>query len=199
MRKLYLGVGIRDFTYPVSRRDGVNKVRCPYYIKWKSMMDRGYSTSWKTKHKSYVGVSVCIEWHSFMKFRAWMITQDWQGKELDKDILYPDNKIYSPDKCMFVTKKINTLLLDSFSSRGNLPVGVSFDKGSKKYRARVNYNGHTKNIGNFKTVAEAQTAYVIEKVKIITEAISKTDDERIRKGLKRHIEKLILSVAKKHL
>jgi len=39
-----------------------------------------------------------------------MERQDWEGKHLDKDILIPGNKIYSPDRCIFVSSLINLLI-----------------------------------------------------------------------------------------
>lgn len=45
----------------------------------------------------------------------------WQ---LDKDILVPGNRIYSPETCMFVPCRVNNLLLTRQNFRGEYPLGV---------------------------------------------------------------------------
>jgi 7,8-dihydro-6-hydroxymethylpterin-pyrophosphokinase len=55
-------------------------------------------------------VTVTPEWWSRRAFTEWMRGQEWQGRQLDKDILWPGNKIYAPDKCLFVPQEINNLL-----------------------------------------------------------------------------------------
>ena len=41
-----------------------------------------------------------------------------------KDILYPGNKIYSPDTCILVPQRINLLFMNKPNKRG-LPNGIS--------------------------------------------------------------------------
>ena len=53
-----------------------------------------------------------------------MESQEWEGKQLDKDIVIPGNKVYSPDACIFVDKRINNLMT-SRNSRA-LPIGIHF-------------------------------------------------------------------------
>ena len=58
---------------------------------------------------------------------------------LDKDILIKGNKIYSPNTCIFVPKRINTLFIKCDKARGNLPIGVSKREENKyknSYRAK---------------------------------------------------------------
>ena len=50
---------------------------------------------------------------------------------LDKDILIKHNKIYSPDTCIFVPHKINTLFTKSDKSRGESVIGTSLYKNGK--------------------------------------------------------------------
>ena len=89
------------------------------------MLDRAYSDKYKQRQPTYRDVTVCEEWHSFMRFRAWMVEQDWEGKELDKDILFQGNKVYSPDTCVFVDKAVNLFLTDCAASRGEWPLGFA--------------------------------------------------------------------------
>ena len=62
-----------------------------------------------------------------------MESQDWKGKQLDKDIISPGNKIYSPDTCVFVEPKINKLIQGKKRKVSDFPIGVNLDRG--KYKA----------------------------------------------------------------
>ena len=101
-RSLVQGVGVNDADYTVCIKRN-NKIiwRCPFYIKWRNMIERCYSPLWHKRYPSYIGCSVCPEWRYFSKFRFWMSTQKWKGMELDKDILVKGNRVYSPDTCCF--------------------------------------------------------------------------------------------------
>lgn len=104
------GFGINDAEYPVNITEGEGLKRktvwrCPYYQKWVNMLDRVYGS----QRPTYIDVKVCSEWSSFTTFKSWMQTQDWEDKELDKDLL-GDGKLYSPETCYFISKKVNMLL-----------------------------------------------------------------------------------------
>ena len=43
------------------------------------------------------------------------------------------NKIYSPSTCIFVPQRINTLFVKKDMNRGDLPIGVHWDKSRNKY------------------------------------------------------------------
>ena len=98
-RKLIQGVGINDADYKISD--------CPYYSVWVDMIRRACDDQYKTKMPTYKDVTVCEEWKRFSIFKKWMEKQDWQGKTLDKDLLKPGNKVYSPDACCFLTDNAN--------------------------------------------------------------------------------------------
>lgn len=150
MRKLVRGFGINDADYAVCPRVNGRKVWCPFYVAWMHMLER-QEAKWWERYPTYTGCKVCDEWRSFMAFRAWMMTQDWQGKELDKD-LCGDGKLYSPETCVFVTQAINKFVTDSGAARGALPIGVSTNRNG--FRSQC--NGATpKYQGTFKTPHEA--------------------------------------------
>lgn len=88
---------------------------------------------------------------------------------IDKDILKKGNKIYSPQTCVFVPKQINSLFVFSKSRRGNLPVGVSYDKEQKKYQAYYTVNGKHIRIGRYDNLEEAFLAYKKRKEKYLKE------------------------------
>lgn len=105
------GIGINDADYPVNITEGEGKQRkiiwrCAYYQKWVNMLDRVNGSHYRP---SYVETSVCEDWLNFSAFKSWMEQQDWQGKELDKD-LKGDGTLYSPETCVFVSKKVNMLV-----------------------------------------------------------------------------------------
>ena len=131
-RRLICGVGINDSLTPVCRRENGRVVLCDIYITWRNMIHRCYSPLCLRKRPSYAGCFVVTEWLTFSVFRAWMRQHDWKGKQLDKDILVPDNKVYSPDACVFVSHALNSFLNDHGSSRGEWPLGVTwFDRAGK--------------------------------------------------------------------
>ena len=179
--KLIFGVGVNDAKYEVV----VGSWRCPFYDKWHDMLKRAYSTHLHSKRPTYINVEVCKTWHIFSNFKKWMIKQDWDDKDLDKDIIYPNNKIYSPKTCCFITSKLNTLIHSN--SKKGLPTGVYFRKDNGKFRAIVNKDGKNISLGQYTTVNEARCKYLTVKIEIV-KTYYPTVKKRIRKGLKRHIK-----------
>ena len=121
--KLVHGIGRNDADYPVTIYDVIDgKLKqlrtCHFYHAWKHMIARCYSQKFQAKYPTYRGCSVTPGWHSFAAFRAWMLTQPWEGSELDKDILEPGNKVYSPDACIFVPSHLNMFMTDRAAARG---------------------------------------------------------------------------------
>ena len=111
-RKLICGVGINDAPYSslIGYTIDGKQIRCPFYIRWKSLIQRCYSEkNWKQTNKhgylknaQYEKCVVVEEWHKFSNFKKWMELQNWEGNHLDKDILFPGNNTYGPDTCLFV-------------------------------------------------------------------------------------------------
>lgn len=166
-KKLVCGIGINDADYKIYQREGAAgklKItwRCPFYTKWCSMLYRCYGKEYRSRH-TYIDCSVIHEWHYFMTFRAWMIQQDWEGKQLDKDILIVGNKVYSPDTCVFVDSNINSFFLECTSSRGEWPVGVSLSHG--KFQARCwDVSGKERRLGVYDSPQEAHQAWLTFKL-----------------------------------
>lgn len=79
------------------------------------MLQRCFSEGLHKKHPSYLGCKICNEWLVFSNFKAWMETQDWEGKELDKDIY--GQELYSPDTCLMVRPDVNKFFRDVFSNK----------------------------------------------------------------------------------
>lgn len=189
-RKPVFGFGINDADYQVQSQVKGVIYRCPYYSKWSKMIERCYSDRWHEKHPTYKDCTVCDEWLVFSKFKCWMKKQDWKGKELDKDIISPGNKVYHPELCMFLSKRINNLTNAERKSKHGLPLGVNKVKASSGYMSSIYKGGKKVYLGTFATTKEASNAYVVEKIKLIESEIKQTADHRIKNGLRLYIEKL---------
>ena len=84
--------------------------------------------------------------------------------QLDKDIICKGNKIYSPDKCIFVPHRINSLFIKNDALRGDLPIGVGYDKRRSMYRAycsiiKKDGNRITQHVGYYNSPEEAFKGY----------------------------------------
>jgi hypothetical protein len=185
MKKLVYGIGINDANYMVCQKINGKPQLCPYYRTWHSMLERCYSAKYQARHPTYIGCTVCEEWHSFMAFRVWMIKQDWQGKQLDKDLLVAGNRVYSSDTCLFVSSQINTLLSYGGQFQGNWPIGVCWDIENKKFRAACNINGSRKQLGRFTDPQAAHRVWQTCKIKAIHEAAASQEDARLVAALNR--------------
>lgn len=183
---LIYGIAINNADYKVKPVINGKQITCPYYRTWFSMIQRCYSTSFHKKWPTYAECSVTNEWLHFLTFKAWMEKQDWKGKHLDKDIMFPRNKIYKPGACVFVSAKINTLLVDCAASTGKYPKGVCFDKAEGKFIARMRVNGKSKRLGLFVSPVEASKAYRKAKRQHLLETACHESDIRVKQGLRRH-------------
>lgn len=173
--RLY-GIGINDGQEDIASIKNKGTDSYAIYSIWTRMMRRGYSVSFKKSHPTYKNCTVAEEWHRFSNFKSWVETQDWRGKELDKDILIKGNKLYSPSTCLFVSHHVNSLLHDNAASRGKYPQGITFDGKNKKYRAKVSLNCSSIHIGRYASINKAISAYEKAKAKIIyDEALNQVD------------------------
>ena len=167
MTKLVGNWGINDSTEPVGSRSGGRfKIVCPFYIKWSSMINRVHNGEYKKNQPTYEGVEIYAEWKYFSNFKAWMETQDWENKHLDKDLL-GDGKLYSPDTCCFVPQSINNLLTTRDNHRGLFPLGVYKSEGNKPFKATCNTGDGRVYLGRFSCPLVAHKAWQLEKIKVI--------------------------------
>ena len=196
MSKLVFGVGTNDLGYKVRvmeyvTENGGERVRkpvfkCKYYEAWKRMLERCYSNKYLESYPTYIGTSVCSEWLSATAFKKWMEKQDWQGKCLDKDIVVPKSKLYSPDTCAFVLNETN-LFVARDASRGEYPVGVHLHKPTGKYRARCRnpFSGKNEHLGLFSTPEEAHEAWRKHKHDLAQRVAATESDPRVVEALKK--------------
>jgi hypothetical protein len=152
------GVGI------IGEVSGVSKTKA--YQHWSSMLSRGYCERYKATYPTYKDVTVCKEWHNFTVFSKWCDGQpnfNTEGSVLDKDILVKGNKMYSPETCVFVPHKVNSLFVKADATRGKYPIGVYFSNKDSCLRACVRIDGKNKSLGMFSTVQDAFNAYKVAK------------------------------------
>lgn len=179
-RGLVAGIGINDADYVVDKK--VCKSRkerwlCPYYSRWKAMILRCYSG----RQASYENTFVCEEWLTFSNFRKWMITQDWEGKELDKDLL-GDGTLYSPTNCTFVPSQVNKFMTNALPERLHQGGEICFCKRDKVYRISCSNplspeDNKTKGVRN--TEAEAIELWCSYKYKYAIDLAETLEDRRL--------------------
>ena len=155
------------------------------YYKWNAMLKRCFDDKYKEKEPTYKDVVCCERWLCFANFLEdlevlkqeynWNVDEKLQ---LDKDILYKGNKLYSLENCVLVPNWINMLFVKRDASRGQYPVGVSYHKRDRKYQARCNINGKLKNLGYYNTIEQAFNVYKIAK----EQEIKRVANECILKG-----------------
>lgn len=194
-KKLVYGVGINDADYVVQKHetigyvDGKQKRKrvwvCPYYETWVDMLRRCYSAKAQERNPTYKGCTVSEEWHTFSNFKSWMEKQQWEGKSLDKDLLFRGNKVYSADTCVFVTQMVNTFTIDCRAARGKWLIGVDWHKLAGKFRATISnpFNKKNEYLGYFTCELEAHNAWHKRKLELAHELAAIQTDPRVAKAL----------------
>ena len=175
------GIGVTGLE---STRDEDGEVLDSYKC-WKSMLCRCYSAKYQAKYPTYRGCSVCDDWIYYPNFKNWYNENyyeiDNKTSQLDKDVLIKGNKIYSPETCVFVPQFINKLFIKRQKSRGDLPIGVCYDKTNKKYRASLSVfkdgKKTMKTLGRFDTADEAFKVYKNTKEEYIKEIADNYKDK----------------------
>ena len=116
-----------------------------------------------------------------------MEQQDWHGKSLDKDIIAPGSKLYSPETCAFVLQATNLFVIASDASRGEYPTGVSLCKPTGKYRAKCGnpFTGKQEHLGLFSTPEDAHEAWRRRKHELAQLVAATESDMRVVEALKK--------------
>ena len=197
MNKLVYGVGVNDLGYKIHVKEevtinGGKRIRksvflCKYYTVWESMLTRCYSKKFLESKPSYTGTSVCSEWLSATSFKKWMEQQDWQGKCLDKDIIVPGSRLYSPETCAFVLNATNSFVTARDACRGDYPIGVDLFKRTGKYRAQCEnpFTGKQEHLGYFSAPEEAHEAWRKRKHELSQLVAATESDPRVVEALKK--------------
>lgn len=193
--KLVYGFGINDADYVVKVNATIGYVGgkrvmkqtwlCPYYQVWVGMLARVYGEKHLKKSPTYYNCTVCEEWRYFSVFRCWMENQNWRDRQLDKDILYLRNNVYSPETCVFVGQAVNKFITEAGILRGEYPVGASLCKGNGKFSSQVRnpFSAKSEHLGYFNTPQEAHNAWLTRKLELAKLLAAEQDDPRVAKAL----------------
>lgn len=146
------------------------------YNDWRNMLGRCYSEddvntdglvhsarSEYTDEREYEVYHCCEvdeRWFNYQNFSEWFEENKYECDErlqVDKDILFPNCKIYSPETCLLVSHRINVLFMNKKNDRG-LPNGIRRTKGGR-YSAKYNLE----NLGTYDTLEEVYAIYAIKK------------------------------------
>jgi hypothetical protein len=104
----------------------VNGIPTPAYSHWAGMLRRCYDQKHQESSPTYIGCTVCDEWHNFQVFAEWYYLQEMYNEKwvhLDKDIKVKGNKVYSPSACKLVTAIENTVAASARSYKFTDPSG----------------------------------------------------------------------------
>lgn len=157
------GIGVNDSIFQV-RMDlsGECVIHSAYEI-WRGMLRRCNSKESIANRPTYSDVSVCNEWLGFRSFHSWYKQNVKYGMAIDKDMLSGNEKIYSPETCVFVPIELNSFVTLRGNARGPYPIGVT--KVGRKFRSRVNDgNGNKLYLGDFPSQEKAHAAWLSAKL-----------------------------------
>jgi hypothetical protein len=178
--RLVQGVGVNDAPFSIGGQSNRN----PVYEMWKRMLARCYGKT-NSSNASYVGCEVDSRWHRFMAFHDWVIARDWEGKQLEKDLLVSGNKIYGPETCCLVPGYVNMIFVKT-----NQPCIQEYRPG--RFIALVCKRGKKVCLGTFPSKELALAAWKAGKRDSIQDVLSRYEAEpnpdlRVIEALKRSI------------
>ena len=188
-RKPVYGVGINDVTEVGFTGGRIWKV-------WQQMIRR--TDGRDPQHKFYHYYKDCTmdeSWFVLSEFKKWVETfDDWEMKEIDKDLLIEGNMHYGPDTCLMVDPVWNTLY-KSNAVKGDLPRGVVYNSWKKRlakkpYRAQITlfedrFTGKRTHLGSFVTVEMASDCYKKARRERIRKQLELETDIRVIEAVKR--------------
>lgn len=179
------GFGVNDLDYIstiIVKVDGrqILLYRCKVFRAWEKILLRAYSLKWKEEHPTYKDVSISSEFLSAGYFSLWMSTQITtefgETLHLDKDILYPGNKIYGERYCCFVPQFLNKSLNICEQLSGDLPKGVrsyTLKDGETRYSWQVEAASGKLGKGGLTCRWEAHKEWQLARASVIEQAIEK--------------------------
>ncbi len=155
-------------------------VKSQVYTSWVGMLKSCYAFSDHNPRAkiNYGDCSVGDDFLYFPNYIAWFNKQIVKpGWQLDKDLLVPGNRIYSPDTCIFLPRSLNTFLTIRKNDRGPYPLGVTIHENTGNYEAACNRDGKRVYLGVYKTPEAAFAAYKIEKEAYAKELAQRWKDQ----------------------
>ena len=121
------------------------------YSIWNGIYNRCY----RSEDSTYEGAYMCDLWlNDKDAFAEWWSAEyyecDGESMAVDKDLLFPGNKEYAPDKCCILPQTLNTMLSNSKKhklskwkvAKKDLPLGVRYDGSMNMYYGEIKPFGH---------------------------------------------------------
>ena len=158
------------------------------YMSWLNMMSRCYNPKVLAKHPTYKGCTVCDDWREFQNFARWFNVNhpsDGNKYHLDKDFKIIGNKIYSPERCLFVSPSVNVFILDRGAKSKWGVMGVYWSNSSMKFisRCRNPITGERENLGRFTDKMTAHKAWRKRKSELACELAMIQDSDEVKNAL----------------
>jgi len=186
LRSLVYGVGINDVMIPyfTSTRtwktwSGIIRRTDKRDPKWVNQPGKEY----------YAGCTLDPRWYKLSAFKEWIEQwDDFENKEVDKDILIPGNRIYGPDTCLMVRPIVNAWFKPTI--KGDLPRGVSWNSCWKKgkspnpYRAQITpIGGKRTALGVYATIEESSAVFEKARKEQIKVLIETETDSKVKNAM----------------
>jgi hypothetical protein len=158
MEEFYMEAELREENYNYINLDNKKKIyntQNKAYTAWRNMIERCNNEYYFPR---YSDCQVCEEWYNYQNFAVWyhgnIYSVEDERMELDKDILVKGNRLYSPETCIFVPKRINLFFAHKSENEGVI------DEGNW-HRARIWDNKKKKsiNLNTYETYEEAREVY----------------------------------------
>lgn len=163
---LVKGVGKNDSDFCTGMEVNGKIINHQAYDIWSGMLQRCYDKKFHEIHPHYEGCSVSDEWLTFSNFFLWWKENSVDGWDLDKDLLFSGNRVYSSETCLFIPKYINCFLTAKSPNRRDLPMGVYRVSKRKIYKSLIGFNGGRIYLGCFSCAIEANRAWLKAKLEI---------------------------------
>lgn len=173
-RRLICGFGINDASYTVQPEIDGERVFCPAYQTWLSMIRRVYGSD---SDRSFDGFKICIEWSKFTEFAKWWADNQVDGWGLDKDIL-GDSNMLSGESCLYIPTWLNQFINMQSYVRGKFPIGANFHKASGKFRGTCHnpITQKSEHLGLFENQHLAHSAWKERKLEFAKRLKHKMDE-----------------------
>lgn len=160
----------------------VNSKSTDEYRAWINMLSRCYDPNYigtKAGQMCYSGVQVTDSWLNFQVFAEWyckeLVAVELKSPEtkfvLDKDLLSPDVKIYSPETCCLIPEQLNIALIDKLSLNKTRKLSTIRKCKNGTYSVGVSLNKKFTTFSGYKTEKECFDLYLRNKEKELNNSI----------------------------
>jgi hypothetical protein len=161
------------------------------------MVERCHSKREQDRNPTYIGCTIDKRWRYKSAYVRWYKKHYVKGWHVDKDIV-GDGTIYSPDVCVFVPPRINTLFVHPTKDREGCLLGVhktTTRAGNTRYVARCSDGYKNIRLGTFDTCEEAHATYKAYKLQVCNEVADEYEnhpqlDPRVVPAIRRKAQEL---------